>query len=322
MSLPDHLGAPPPMPASAPSFEPTSIPSALPSEIPAPLLPLLAILASSYETFFSLFYRIPGSQILTRYIKSSHQNDPYRSLLELFLFAFAIRTILKGRTRGDAAGKNFIKFTEKEIDELVEEWQPLPLCDDAEGESDEVMLESIPMIQGPNGLRVKLSNGQQGGAAGNGKVVLNLATPDWCGFTENEKMKQVAIDTLKVYGVGSCGPSGFYGTIGGFVVLPCDSTNILLRCPYSARKGSSFFPRHRSSHHLLPILLNSILLHPRIRKTRRYHRCRSRCQLCHTQGFTDLSVHHQILCSWGYEGSGESTGTSGEGSTAERREID
>lgn len=31
---------------------------------------------------------------------------------------------------------------------------------------------------------------------------------------ESDKMKQVAIDTLKLYGVGSCGPSGFYGTIG------------------------------------------------------------------------------------------------------------
>jgi serine palmitoyltransferase len=41
-----------------------------------------------------------------------------------------------------------------------------------------------------------------------------MATPDWFGFVENDKMKQVALDTLRDYGVGSCGPSGFYGTIG------------------------------------------------------------------------------------------------------------
>jgi serine palmitoyltransferase len=197
------------MPATPPSLDAHIIPTASPSDIPASLLPLLTILSSAYQTLSSLFYRLPGSAILVRYIKSSHQNDPYRSLLEVLLFAFAIRTLLKGRTRGDGAGKTFIKFTEKEIDELVDEWQPLPLCDEAEGEMDATMLETVPIIQGPNGIRVKLANG-------NGKVVLNMGAPDWCGFTENEKMKSVAIETLKVYGVGSCGPSGFYGTIGMF----------------------------------------------------------------------------------------------------------
>lgn len=41
-----------------------------------------------------------------------------------------------------------------------------------------------------------------------------MAIPDWVGFVEDDKMKEVAIDTLKEYGVGTCGPSGFYGTIG------------------------------------------------------------------------------------------------------------
>jgi serine palmitoyltransferase len=36
-------------------------------------------------------------------------------------------------------------------------------------------------------------------------------------MVESDKMKQVAIDTLKEYGVGSCGPSGFYGTFGTWI---------------------------------------------------------------------------------------------------------
>jgi serine palmitoyltransferase len=48
--------------------------------------------------------------------------------------------------------------------------------------------------------------------------MLNLAAPNWIGLTESEKLKQVAIDTLKTYGVGTCGPSGFYGTIGMLAV--------------------------------------------------------------------------------------------------------
>src|SRR6266480_1788618 len=38
--------------------------------------------------------RIPGSAILIRYIKSSYQNDPVRSAIELLLFLFTVRYLL------------------------------------------------------------------------------------------------------------------------------------------------------------------------------------------------------------------------------------
>lgn len=40
------------------------------------------------------FQKLPGSAILTRYIRSSHQDDPIRTALELFLVLFAIRYLL------------------------------------------------------------------------------------------------------------------------------------------------------------------------------------------------------------------------------------
>jgi hypothetical protein len=40
------------------------------------------------------FHKVPGSAILLRYIKSSYQNDPVRSAIELFLFLFAVRYLL------------------------------------------------------------------------------------------------------------------------------------------------------------------------------------------------------------------------------------
>ncbi|OXG96102.1 serine palmitoyltransferase [Cryptococcus neoformans A2-102-5] len=181
-----------------------SPPQPVPTEIPASLLPLLGALSSLFYTLQTLFHKVPGSPIIVRYIKSSYQNDPWRSLLEVLLVAFALRTLLKGRTRGDEEGKNFIKLTEKEIDELVDDFQPQPLIDEP-AEIDSFTLESVPVIHGPNGARVKL--------APTGKTVLNMAIPDWVGFVEDDKMKEVAIDTLKEYGVGTCGPSGFYGTI-------------------------------------------------------------------------------------------------------------
>jgi serine palmitoyltransferase len=40
------------------------------------------------------FHKMPGSAIIMRYIKSSYQNDPVRSAIELFLFLFAVRYLL------------------------------------------------------------------------------------------------------------------------------------------------------------------------------------------------------------------------------------
>ena len=38
--------------------------------------------------------RVPGYPIFMRYLKSSYQNDPIRSGIELFLFLFAMRYLL------------------------------------------------------------------------------------------------------------------------------------------------------------------------------------------------------------------------------------
>jgi hypothetical protein len=65
-----------------------------------------------------------------------------------------------------------------------------------------------------------------------------MTIPNWQGFVENEKMKQVAIETLRNYGVGTCGPSGFYGTIGG---LACPTT-------LASRFGPRLMNRSRRAH--------------------------------------------------------------------------
>lgn len=93
-----------------------------PTDIPAALLPLLSTLTALLHTLSQLFHRVPGSPIIARYIKSSYQDDPYRSLLEVLLLAFAVRTLLKGRTRGEGEGKNFIKFSEKVSRVIMENW--------------------------------------------------------------------------------------------------------------------------------------------------------------------------------------------------------
>merc|ERR1711939_485201 len=145
------------------------------------------------------FHKIPGSAIFLRYVQSSYQNDPVRSAVELFLVLFAIRYLLAPTY---STKPNYVKLSEEEIDDLVDEWQPEPLV----GKTtpfEEAELEKRPVIIGPTGPRVKLSNG---------RTVTNLASLNFYNFNANENLKERAIQTLRTYGVGPCGPPGFYGT--------------------------------------------------------------------------------------------------------------
>lgn len=55
----------------------------------------------------------------------------------------------------------------------------------------------------PIGPKSKLSNG---------RTVMNLGSFNFYNFNTNESLKEKAIQTLRNYGVGPCGPRGFYGT--------------------------------------------------------------------------------------------------------------
>lgn len=196
-------------------------------------------LLSSQHPLLSSLARLPGTGVVWRYIKSSHRNDPARTFLELLLFLFVVYTWLKGRTRSDKT-KNFVALSKKvgrlcnqiegdaddalvypqEIDELVAEWHPEPLLiDDAEL----MELPSPPVIMGPPGLHIKISatvpdtasanhnNDGSKAATVNEKSVINLASNNFSGLALNETVKNKAIECLRGYGVGSCGPAGFYG---------------------------------------------------------------------------------------------------------------
>lgn len=75
----------------------------------------LVFLSYAFSVVEDAFFKLPGSAVLVRYVKSSHQNDPGRTILELILVIFAIRTLLQQRTRADRGGKNFVKYTEEVI---------------------------------------------------------------------------------------------------------------------------------------------------------------------------------------------------------------
>ncbi|CAG8474045.1 17781_t:CDS:10 [Rhizophagus irregularis] len=164
-----------------------------------PPLNELFVFLNTTITQISIFYsHIPGSGILLKYIKNSHQNDPFRTILELLLVFFAIIYLFTKKYRTD----NLIELTPQEVEELVDEWQPEPLVPQLSDEENE--FDKIPVINGPQGPRVKLVNG---------KPLLNISSFDFLGLLSHDSIKEKAIKTLREYGVGSCGPPGFYGTV-------------------------------------------------------------------------------------------------------------
>jgi serine palmitoyltransferase len=74
---------------------------------------LLSSINNSFSRIAALSNRVPGSAIVWRYLKASHQDDPLRTVLEILLVFFIVRTYLMARTKGESSGKNFVKFSEK-----------------------------------------------------------------------------------------------------------------------------------------------------------------------------------------------------------------
>ncbi|KAJ5448883.1 Glycosyl transferase family 48 [Penicillium cf. griseofulvum] len=157
------------------------------------------ILTEYLHELADLFHRVPGSAIFLRYVKSSYQDDPIRSAVELFLFLFAVRYLLAPKY---STKPGVVPLTEDEIDDLVDEWTPEPLVGNPTT-LEEMEVDKRTVIVGPVGPKSKLANG---------RTVMNLGSFNFYNFNTNESLKEQAIQTLRAYGVGPCGPRGFYGT--------------------------------------------------------------------------------------------------------------
>lgn len=90
-----------------------ALPSPAASPLASPLPDILEALNQTFSSLSSLTAKLPGSAIAWRYFKASHQDDPFRTVLEILLVFFIVRTYAQSRTKGDASGRNFVKLSEK-----------------------------------------------------------------------------------------------------------------------------------------------------------------------------------------------------------------
>ncbi|KAH8403736.1 hypothetical protein KR215_001847 [Drosophila sulfurigaster] len=92
------------------------------------------------------------------------------------------------------------RLTKEQQEYLIDQYEPEPLV----GETDpEHPLLRTRLVQSKVGKRVVVD----------GHDCLNLASHNYLGFLEDNEILEEACKCLRKYGVGSCGPRGFYGTM-------------------------------------------------------------------------------------------------------------
>lgn len=102
---------------------------------------ITALLETSRTLAASVYNAVPGHTIIYKYIKASYQDDPVRTFLELLLVVFIVTYMSKKRKPLERV----LRLTEKEVDVLVDEWEPEALVPEL-SEWDREKLERVPVL--------------------------------------------------------------------------------------------------------------------------------------------------------------------------------
>lgn len=128
-------------------------------------------------------------------VQALYEAPAYHLILEGILILWIIRLLFsktyKLQERSD--------LTVKEKEELIEEWQPEPLVPPVPKDHPAL---NYNIVSGPPSHKIVV----------NGKECINFASFNFLGLLDNPRVKAAALASLKKYGVGTCGPRGFYGT--------------------------------------------------------------------------------------------------------------
>jgi len=119
----------------------------------------------------------------------------YHLVIEGLLMVWVVWLLLrKPKTRET-------KLTRKEQEELIADWHPEPLVPINPDRSHPALNPLV--IEGKVGKHVYIQ----------GNRCLNLGSLNFLGFAESQEINNSAVECINKYGVGSCGPRGFYGTV-------------------------------------------------------------------------------------------------------------
>lgn len=149
------------------------------------------------------------------YIRGIYERSPEHVIVETFLIVFVVYITFMKKDKPKRSGP---RLSAKEIDELVDEWEPEPIIPTSFKLGQE-KTQPYGVVENCPGTHMKLQ--------GIAKPVLNLATFDFLGLGSRTELKDVAVKALTKYGCGSCGPRGFYGTIDVHEILEKDIAQMM-----------------------------------------------------------------------------------------------
>lgn len=158
-----------------------------------------------WADLIELLAKLPGGAIIINYIKASHKNDPWRTLLEALLALFAIKYFLASRYSQDERDKMLL--SERETEELIEEWIPKPIVPEIRSD-EQWQVDTNPLIDGPVTKKVCVHH-HDGSVS---EDVVNFASLDFLGMSMEKRVIDRSIECIRDVGVGACGPPNFYGT--------------------------------------------------------------------------------------------------------------
>jgi serine palmitoyltransferase len=114
--------------------------------------------------------------------------------------SFVLYILFRNPTKKSIA--DTAKLSTAEENMLIADWKPDPLFATPEPE-DAAYLPTRLIVESTSSTYVKV----------NGETLLNFSANNFLNIAERKSIKKVVADTISVYGVGSCGPRGFYGSI-------------------------------------------------------------------------------------------------------------
>lgn len=123
-------------------------------------------------------------------LESFKQTPLYHLLFEIFLILTVCWLVIFRKPRPIEK-----KLTEKEKQELIDEWQPEPLVPPVDATHPAL---NVRVLDGIVGKTIEID----------GKRSLNFATFNFLNFVGNPRIADKAIQAVQKYGVGSCGPRG------------------------------------------------------------------------------------------------------------------
>ncbi|XP_014247189.1 serine palmitoyltransferase 1 [Cimex lectularius] len=120
---------------------------------------------------------------------------PHLSIyFELILLVMVLWIMFKKSTPIDES------WPSKEEEEIIEKYTPRLLVEDIDTKH---RLLNRPVLTLQEGKYITIDN----------QICLNMATQNFLGFAKDKHIEKETIQSIEKYGVGSCGPRGFYGTV-------------------------------------------------------------------------------------------------------------